>query len=126
MPGFILRALISALGLWLAAEWIDGLRISGPMTLVVAAFLLGVVNAFLRPLAIILTLPMTLVTLGLFILVINAAMLGLVALLLPGFQIEGFWAAFLGALIVGLTSWVASWLIGARGRIEIVRRDGPR
>jgi putative membrane protein len=122
MPGFILRAVISALGLWLAAESLDGLHISTPLTLVIAAVLLGVFNAFLRPLAIILTLPMTLVTLGLFILVINAAMLGLVALLLPGFSIEGFWAAFFGALIVGITSWVASWFIGPRGYIDIVQR----
>src|SRR5690606_7661902 len=118
MPGFILRALISALGLWLATEWVDGLHITGPVTLLVAALLLGIVNAVLRPLAIILTLPMTLVTLGLFILVINAAMLGLVALVLPGFSIEGFWDAFWGALIVGLVSWVASWLIGSKGRFE--------
>ncbi len=122
MPGFILRALISALGLWLATEWVSGLHIDTPMNLIVAALLLGVVNAILRPLAIILTLPMTLVTLGLFILVINAAMLGLVALLLPGFQISGFWAAFWGALIVSLTSWVASGFIGSRGNIERVGR----
>src|SRR5687767_13185321 len=98
MTGFILRALISAIGLWLATEWVDGLNINSATTLVIAALLLGMVNAILRPLAIILTLPMTIVTLGLFILVINAAMLGMVALVLPGFAISGFWPAFLGAL----------------------------
>src|SRR5688572_5676336 len=118
MTGFILRALISALGLWLATEWLEGIHISGPLTLIIAAILLGLVNAIIRPLAIILTLPMTLVTLGLFILVINAAMLGLVALFLPGFGIDSFWAAFWGALIVGLVSWIASWFIGSKGRFE--------
>lgn len=122
MAGFILRALIAALGLWLATEWVDGINISSPMTLIVAALLLGVVNAVLRPLAIILTLPMAIVTLGLFILVINAAMLGLVALLLPGMQITGFWAAFWGALIISLVSWAASAFIGPKGRFEMVRR----
>ena len=73
------------------------------ITLVIAAVLLGIVNAFVRPLLILLTLPFTIVTLGLFLLVVNAAMLGLVAWLLGGMQIAGFWAAFWGALIyVGL------------------------
>lgn len=122
MMGFILRLLITALGLWLATEWVNGIHIATPATLIVAALLLGLVNAVIRPLAIILTLPMTLVTLGLFILVINAAMLGLVALFLPGFQIAGFWPAFWSGLIVSLTSWIASGFIGPKGRFEIVRR----
>ena len=122
MTGFILRALITALGLWLATEWVDGVRIDSPWTLVIAGVLLGVVNAIVRPLTVILTFPITIVTLGLFLLVVNAAMVALVAWLLPGFHVAGFWSAFWTALIVSLTSWVASWFIGPKGKIDIVVR----
>lgn len=117
MTRFALRAAIAALGLWLAAEWLAGLYVDRAATLVIAAILLGVVNAFVRPLVILLTLPFTLVTLGLFLLVINAAMLGLVAALLPGMQIDGFWTAFLAALIVSVVSGIGSMLFG-----PVVRR----
>ncbi len=124
MTRFILRAAIAAVGLWLATEWIQGLSIDTPMTLVVAAVLLGIVNAFIRPLLILLTLPFTVVTLGLFLLVVNAAMLALVAALLPGMHVAGFWAAFWAALLVSIVSWIGSMLFGPKGRIEVrVRRD---
>ncbi len=124
MTRFILRAAIAALGLWLATEWVDGIYIDVPTTLVIAAVLLGVVNAFVRPLVILLTLPFTVVTLGLFLLVVNAAMLGLVAALLPGMQIVGFWDAVWGAFIVSLVSWIGSLVFGPKGRIEVkIRRD---
>ena len=84
MAGFILRGLIAALGLWAATEMLSGFKIDSPMTLVLAGLLLGVVNAIVRPFALLLSLPALLLTLGLFLLVVNAAMLGLVALLLPG------------------------------------------
>ncbi len=80
-----------------------------------AALLLGVVNAFVRPIAIVLTLPISVVTLGLFLLVVNAGMLALVAYLVPGFDLLGFWPALWAAIVVGLTSWVGSWFIGPRG-----------
>ena len=121
MPGFILRALITALGLWLATEWVRGVRVDTATTLVLAGLLLGIVNAVVRPVVLLLTLPLTLITLGFFLLVINTAMLGLVALLLPGFHVAGFWPAFWSALIISLTSWLGSMLIGPKGRIEIVR-----
>lgn len=124
MTRFILRAAIAAVGLWLATEWIHGLSIDAPMTLVVAAVLLGIVNAFIRPLLILLTLPFTVVTLGLFLLVVNAAMLALVAALLPGMHVSGFWAAFWGALVVSIVSWIGSMVFGPKGRIEVrVHRD---
>ena len=119
MTGFILRALIAALGLWLATEWVGGVSIDSPGTLVIAGLLLGVMNAIVRPLAVILTFPITLVTLGLFLLVVNAAMVALVAWLLPGFNLAGFWPAFWTALIVSLTGWVGSWFIGSKGKIEV-------
>jgi putative membrane protein len=119
MVGFLVRLTIVALGLWLAHAIVPGIEIEGTATLVAAALLLGLVNALVRPLAILLTLPLTLLTLGFFLLVVNAAMLGLVAALLDGFQIAGFGAALLGSIVVGLTSWVASWYVGPRGRIEV-------
>jgi putative membrane protein len=128
MAGFLLRALIVALGLWVATALVPGIEISDGWTLLGAALVLGVVNAILRPLLILLTLPITLLTLGLFLLVINAATLGLVAGLFDGFGIDGFWSALFGALIVSITGWIASALIGPRGRIEVTwvshrRRD---
>jgi putative membrane protein len=124
MTGFILRALIAALGLWLATEWVDGVRIDSAGTLIIAGLLLGVVNAIVRPLAVILTFPITLITLGLFLLIVNAAMVGLVAWFLPGFNITGFWPAFWTALIVGITGWIGSWFIGSKGKIEVAsKRD---
>jgi putative membrane protein len=119
MTRFILRAAIAALGLWLATEWVHGIDIDAPITLVIAAVLLGVVNAFIRPLLILLTLPFTIVTLGLFLLVVNAAMLSLVAWMLAGMQIAGFWAAFWGALIVSIVSWIGSMVFGPKGKIQV-------
>jgi putative membrane protein len=118
MIGFLLRAAISALGLWVASELLDGLHFTTPGKLAIAAVVLGVVNAIVRPIAFVLTLPITVVTLGLFMLVLNAAMVALVAWLVPGFTISGFWTAVGAAIIVGLVSWVASSLIGSTGRVE--------
>jgi len=123
--GFALRLLISALGLWVASRIVPGVTISGTGTLVLAAFLLGVVNAVVRPVVVFLTLPITVLTLGLFLWVVNAAMLGLVAGLLQDFRIAGLGSALLAAAVVGLTGWVASWYIGPRGRYEVlvIRRE---
>ncbi len=125
MNGIILRTLIIMLGLFLASAIIPGVRISGTGTFILAAILLGLVNAFIRPIAFFLTLPITIVTLGLFLFVLNAAMFGLVAAMLDGFAVSGFWSAIFGAIIVSLTSTVASWNIGPSGRYEVyvVRRD---
>jgi putative membrane protein len=120
MVGFLIRAAIVALGLWLSTLWVNGLVIDGPRDLLLAGLLLGVVNAVVRPVAIILTLPMTLLTLGLFLLVINAGMVALVAWLLPGMHVEGFWPAFWTSIIVSMVSTVGSWFIGPKGRVQIV------
>ena len=127
VAAFLFRAVLAALGLWLATYWVRGVRIDSATTLVLAGLLLGVMNAIVRPIAILLTLPFTVVTLGLFLLVVNAAMLGLVALLLPGFTVSGFWSAFFAALIVSATSWIGSMLFGQSGRFEVyVHRRPPR
>jgi putative membrane protein len=126
--GFLLRMAISAFALWVASAIVPGMTIVGTPTLLLAALLLGFVNAVLRPLALLLTLPFTIVTLGLFILVVNAAMLGLVAALLDGFTLSGFGAALLGSLVVSFVSSAVSWTIGPSGRFEIMvveRRPAP-
>jgi putative membrane protein len=121
MTAFLLRVAIVALGLWIATKLFSGLQFDSVGTLIIAALLLGIVNAIVRPIAVILTLPLTLLTLGLFLLVINAAMLGLVALLLgAGFQISSFWVALGASLVVSITSWAASGLIGNNGKFEVL------
>jgi putative membrane protein len=120
MLGFFLRAAIAALGLWLATAWVRGVSIDGPSTLLLAGVLLGLVNAIVRPIAIVLTFPMTIVSLGLFLLVINAGMVALVAWMLPGMHVAGFWSAFWCAVIVSLVGLLGSWLAGPRGRVDII------
>ena len=120
MRGFLLRSLITMLGLWLASELLGGVSIAGTGTFIVAALLLGFANAIIRPVLFFLTLPLTIVTLGLFILVLNGLMFAIVAGVLPGFDVAGFGSAVLGAVIVSLTSIVASWFIGPDGRYEVL------
>jgi len=122
MAGFILRILVVALGLWLASELVPGISVQGPWTLLGAALILGIVNAIVRPIVVILTLPITILTLGIFLLVINAGMLALVAWMFEGFTVSGFWPALWGAIIVSVTGWLASYFIGPRGRVEVIVR----
>ncbi len=103
---FIAKIIIAAVGLWLASAIIPGVSTDSWVTLLLASLLLGLVNAFVRPVVTILTLPLTLVTLGLFLLVVNAAMIGLTAWLLPGFTVTGFWSAIFAAIVTGAVSWV--------------------
>jgi putative membrane protein len=115
MMGFLLRAVITAIGLWLATQWVPGVYVDSIGVLILAGLLLGVVNAIVRPIAFILTLPITILTLGLFLFVLNAAMVALVSWLLPGFHAPWFKPAFLTSIIVWITGWIGSWLIGQRG-----------
>lgn len=124
MPGFLIRLLVSAFGLWVAAKVVPGMTFEGVGTLLLAAFLLGFVNAFVRPLVVILTLPLTVVTLGLFLLVVNGLMLALVAWLLPGFELSGLLPAVLGAVVAGFAAWLASSLVGPSGRVEVLVIEG--
>ncbi len=119
MQGIVIRMLIAMLGLYLASEIIPGVRIEGTGTFILAALLLGIVNAIVRPIAFLMTLPLTILTLGLFLFVLNAAMFGLVAAFLDNFAVSGFWAAIFGAIVVSLTSTVASWFIGPKGSYEV-------
>jgi len=120
MAGFLLRLLIGALGLWLASEIVPGIEVRDGWTLLLAALLLGLVNAVVRPIAVLLTLPLTILTLGLFLLVVNAAMLAIVAWMLGGLTVAGFWPALFGSIVVSLTGWLASRFNGPRGRFEVL------
>jgi len=124
MQGILLRTLIAMLGLFLASRIIPGVSIEGTGTFILAALLLGLVNALVRPIAFLMTLPLTIITLGLFLLVLNAAMFGLVAAFLDDFSVSGFWAAVFGAIVVSISSTIGSWFIGPSGRYEVfvVRR----
>ena len=118
MVGFLLRAAISALGLWVANQLLQGLHFTAPTDLLLAALFFAVAVLYSSPLAFILTLPITIVTLGLFLLVLNAGMVALVAWVVPGFTVAGFWTAVGAAIIVSIVSWAASGLIGSSGRFE--------
>jgi len=120
VPGFLIRMATTAFALWVASAIVPGMTIQGTFTLLAAALLLGFVNAVVRPLVLLLTLPFTILTLGLFILVVNAGMLALVAALLDGFTLSGFGAALLGSIVVSLVGWAVSWTIGPTGRFEVM------
>jgi len=126
MGWFIIRAAVVAIGLWLASQIVPGIEFRSTESLIAAAILLGIVNAFVRPVLVILTLPITLLTLGLFLIVINALMIELVAWLLKGFIVAGFWPAVFASIIVSVTSWIMSGWFGPHGRIDVitVRRTG--
>jgi len=125
MNGFLVRMLITAISLWLAALVVPGMSLQGIGTILGAALLLGIVNAFVRPVVVLLTLPLTILTLGLFLLVVNAMMLGLVSVMFQGFTLGGFWSAIFGAIFVSFFSWLGSAFIGTNGRYEliVVKRD---
>ncbi len=111
MP-FLLRLIINMVAILIIAHLLPSLiRVEGWMAALAAAFLLGVVNALLRPLLILLTFPLTILTLGLFLLVINGIMLWLVAALVPGFEVNGFLGALVGSLLISLVSWILSSII---------------
>jgi len=114
MTGFVLRAAITAIGLWLATQVVSGVHFDSPAALLIAAVVLGLVNAIVKPVAFILTLPVTILTLGLFLFVLNAAMVALAAWLVPGFHVPSFRAALLTAIIVWIVSWIGHALVTRR------------
>jgi len=125
MRGFLIRLIVSVVGLWIASAIVPGLDIDGVESLFLAAILLGLVNAFVRPFLIVVTLPLTVLSMGLFLLVVNTAMLAMVAGMMDDFSIDGFFAALLGSLIVSVVSWYASVFIGPAGNVEYIniRKD---
>jgi putative membrane protein len=109
---FIVRAVFAALGLWVAWRIVPGVHFASNGSLIAAAVLLGVVNAFVRPVVFVLTLPLTILTLGLFLLMVNALMIGLVAALLGGFHLDGLIPGILAAIVTGVVSWFGGMVMG--------------
>ncbi|MBN8552008.1 MAG: phage holin family protein [Caulobacterales bacterium] len=114
MIRLLIHAVITALGLWLAAEFVPGVEVGSAGSLIAAAVLLGIVNALVRPVLTFVTFPLTVITFGLFLLVVNAAMIGLVAMMLGGFTVTGLWPGVGAALVTGIVSWIAGTLLGDR------------
>ena len=113
MVRFILHALATAAGFWIASKIVPGVRIDTTVALVEGGLLLGIINALVRPILVILTLPFTIITLGLFLLVVNAITLWLVTVFIHAIHIQGFWHLILTVIVLGLTSWVAGSLINS-------------
>src|SRR5438105_14566301 len=111
MMRFLARLVLNGVAIILAAYVLPGLHISGPLPALVAGVILGFVNAIVRPILFVLTLPLTLVTLALFIFVLNAICFALTAWLVPGFSVGGFWWALLGALLLGVVSCIMNVLV---------------
>ena len=123
--GFLVRVVIAAVGLWFAASVVGGVTFEDDRALLLSALVLGVVNAIVRPIFVLLTLPLTVFSLGLFLWAINAMMILLVASLVEGFTVASFGSALVAAAIVSVTGWFASAFVGPRGRYEVtVVRSG--
>ena len=118
--GFLIRLFLNALALLIVSTVIPGIEVRGVLPALSAAFFLGVINAVVRPVIMILTLPLTIMTLGLFIPVLNAALLKLVSLMIRGFEVHGFWSAVFGAVLLSLVSGLLNFFINDRGRVEVV------
>lgn len=111
LPAFLLHWVITAASLWVASRLFRGVKFADTGSLVIAALLLGFANAIVKPLLIVLTLPITFLTLGLFLLVINALMILLVARLVKGFKVSGFWTAFFASILVSVLSFAIGALL---------------
>ena len=123
--GFLLRVAANVLAIMLAASILPGIGVDGLVPALAAAVLLGLVNAFVRPVLLILTLPITLVTLGLFLLVLNGLCFWLVASLVKGFHVAGFGSALLGALVVSVVSWIVTALVSDSGKVVVITKRPP-
>lgn len=129
MKGILIRWLILTVAILSAAYLLDGMEVRGFTSAFFAAAVLGILNAILRPVLIILTLPLNILSLGLFTFVINAFLLKMASGVIPGFEVHGFWPALFGSLIISLVSWLLSSWINDRGRVEVIdlkKRSGNR
>lgn len=111
VAGFVIHIVVTALALYAAARFVAGVHLDSTLGLVLGALVLGFVNSVVRPIMQILSLPVTVLSLGLFYFVVNGLAFGLAAALVPGFRVDGLWPSILGAVVVGLVSWVAGGLI---------------
>ena len=124
--GLLIRLVANALAILAAAYIVPGIEVAGGLSLLAAALVLGLINAVVRPILLFLTLPFTLVTLGLFIFLLNAFCLWLTSWLVKGFEVHGFWAAVLGALIVSVVSWLVNVFLSDRGKVVAITRRERR
>ena len=121
MAAFVIRWLVTTIAVLVAAHSIPGISYDGWGALLGACLLLGIINAFVRPVLLLLSLPFIIVTMGLFIFVINALLLLLVSKIVPAFHVAGFWSAFFGAIIISVISWIlSSFFRGSDGRIHVI------
>lgn len=120
MKGFLIRLSVNVLALLLVSSFLPGIEVHGLVSAIAAALLLGIFNAFLRPILVLLTLPITLVTFGLFLLVLNGLLLKLVAFFIKGFEVHGFWPAVFGAFLISVISWLLNVFVNERGRVEVI------
>src|SRR5205809_2010913 len=118
--GFLFRILINAFAIYLVANVVPGITVAGIGAALVAGLVLGLVNAVVRPILVVLTLPITLVTLGLFLFVLNAFCLWLTSELVKGFEVHGFWPAVFGALVVSVVSWLVNAFLSDRGHVVVI------
>ena len=116
--GFVLRVLVNAAAVYVAARLVPGIRVEGLQALLITALVLGLVNAVIRPVLVVVTLPLTLVTLGLFLIILNAFCFWLTSALVPGFRVGGFGPALLGSLVVSLISWLLTAFLSDAGRLR--------
>jgi putative membrane protein len=129
MRGIFIRWLILTLAILIASYLIDGIEVRGFVSAFFAAAMLGILNAFFRPILIILTLPINILTLGLFTFIINAMLLKMASSVISGFEVQTFWSALFGSLIISIVSWFMSSFISDRGRVEYIdlkRKDRDR
>lgn len=124
--GFLARVLVNALAIYFAAAVVPGVDITGPLAALGAGLVFGLINAVVRPILLILTLPLTLLTLGLFIFILNGFCFWLTSVLVKGFEVHGFWAAVFGALLVSVVSWLLTAFLSDRGRVVVITRHGGR
>jgi putative membrane protein len=120
MKGIFLRWLILTFSIIATSYLIDGIQVSGFVSAFFAAAILGILNAFFRPILLILTLPVNILSLGLFTFVINAIVLMMVSGMISGFEVYGFWSAVFGSLLISLVSWLLTSFIGGRGTVQYI------
>jgi len=129
MRGILIRWLILTAAIMFASYIIEGIQVKSFFSALFAAAVLGILNAFFRPILIVLTLPINILSLGLFTFIINAMLLKIASGVISGFEVYGFWPAVFGSLLISVVSWILSSFISERGRVEYIdlkKKDGDR
>jgi putative membrane protein len=129
MKGLFIRWLILTAAIMFASYVIEGIVVKGFFSALLAAAVLGILNAFFRPILIVLTLPINILSLGLFTFIINAMLLKMASGVISGFEVYGFWSAVLGSLLISVVSWILSSFVNERGRVQYIdlkKKDGDR